>query len=138
MSWSLERTHSILSIQTSSSHWSYSWSDEEINCTGAVHTLRKKFPNAKFFLVRIFLYSVQIWQNMGQKKLHIWTFFAQWYFCNNEWDNKWLNKSNKWNSFRTFNRKTEKFRKVLTLLKWWIQRKKIFLAFPCKHIRWCT
>ena len=66
---------------------------------------------------------------MGQKKLHIWTFFAQWYFCNNEWDNKCLNKSNKWNSFRTFNRKTEKFRKVLTLLKWWIQRKRSFWPF---------
>ena len=31
----------------------------------------------RFFLVRIFLYSVQIQENAGQKKLSIWTFLKQ-------------------------------------------------------------
>ena len=34
------------------------------------HPLREKCPNTEFFLVRIFLYS-------DQKKLRIWTLFAQ-------------------------------------------------------------
>ena len=52
--------------------------------------LRKKCPNTKFFLVRIFLYSdwirrlrskspypVRIQENTDQKKLRIWTLFTQ-------------------------------------------------------------
>ena len=39
--------------------------------------LREKCPNAEFFLVPICLYSVQIQENTDQKKLIIWTFFAQ-------------------------------------------------------------
>ena len=53
-------------------------------------TLRKKYANVEFFLVRIFPYSVQIRKNTDQKKLHIWTIFAQWefrtirsFFCGN-------------------------------------------------------
>ena len=33
--------------------------------------LIEKSPNTDFFLVRIFLYSVQIQENTNQKKLHI-------------------------------------------------------------------
>ena len=42
-------------------------------------SLREKCPNTEFFLVRIFLYSVQIQENTDQKKLriHIWTLFTQ-------------------------------------------------------------
>ena len=40
-------------------------------------TLREKSPNTEFFLVCIFPYSVQIRENMDQKKRRIWTFFAQ-------------------------------------------------------------
>ena len=41
------------------------------------------------FLVRIFLYSVQIQETTDQKKLRVWTFFTQWnavrrsYLCEN-------------------------------------------------------
>ena len=35
------------------------------------NSLREKYPNTKFFLVRIFLYSVQIQENMEPKKLCI-------------------------------------------------------------------
>ena len=40
-------------------------------------SLREKCPNTKFFLVRIFLYSVRIQENTDQEKLHIWTIFTQ-------------------------------------------------------------
>ena len=49
-----------------------------------LHTLREKWPNTEFFLVRIFLYSVRIQGNTDQKKLHIFTLFTQRYrgqFC---------------------------------------------------------
>ena len=42
--------------------------------------LRKKCRNTEFFLVRIFLYSVQI-QDTDQEILHIWTLFTQ---CTNQ------------------------------------------------------
>ena len=42
-----------------------------------IKTLREKYPNTKFFLVRIFLYSVRIQGNTDQKKLRIWTLFTQ-------------------------------------------------------------
>ena len=42
------------------------------------YSLREKCPNTEFFLVRIFLYSDWIQENTDQKKLHIWTLFAQW------------------------------------------------------------
>ena len=42
-------------------------------------TLREKCLNTEFFLVRIFLYSVQIEENTDQKKLRIWTLFT---YCN--------------------------------------------------------
>ena len=43
------------------------------------NSLREKCPNTEFFLVRTFLYldSVQIQENMDQKKLRIWTLFTQ-------------------------------------------------------------
>ena len=41
-------------------------------------TLRENCPNTEFFLVCIFLYSVQIQENTDQEKLRIWTFFMQW------------------------------------------------------------
>ena len=41
-------------------------------------TPREKCPNTEFFLVRIFLYSVQIQENTDKKKLRIWTLFKQW------------------------------------------------------------
>ena len=37
------------------------------------------YSRLKFSLVRIFPYSVQIWENTDQKKLRIWTLFTQWY-----------------------------------------------------------
>ena len=40
-------------------------------------SLREKFPNTKFFLVRIYLYSVRIQENTDQKKPRIWTLFMQ-------------------------------------------------------------
>ena len=43
-----------------------------------VYTLREKFPNTEFFLVRIFLYSVRVQEITDLKKLRIWTFFTQW------------------------------------------------------------
>ena len=36
-----------------------------------------KCPNKEFFLVRIFLYSVRIQENMDYKKLRIWSLFTQ-------------------------------------------------------------
>ena len=44
----------------------------------ATKTLPEKCPNTEFFLVRIFLYSDWIQENMDQKKFRIWTFFMQW------------------------------------------------------------
>ena len=43
------------------------------------YALREKCPNTEFFLVRIFLYSVQIQENTDQEKLHIWRLFTQWW-----------------------------------------------------------
>ena len=40
-------------------------------------SLREKCPNTGFFLVRIFLYSVQIQENTDQKELRIWKLFTQ-------------------------------------------------------------
>ena len=42
-------------------------------------TLREKFSNMEFVLVRIFLYLYWILENTNQKKLHIWTLFTQCY-----------------------------------------------------------
>ena len=39
-----------------------------------------KCPNTELFLVRIFMYSVQIQENTDQKKLRIWKFSAQYSF----------------------------------------------------------
>ena len=39
--------------------------------------LHKKCPNAELFLVRIFPYSVRVWENMNQKKIRIRTFSMQ-------------------------------------------------------------
>ena len=39
--------------------------------------LREKCPNTEFFLVCIFLYSVQMQENTDHKKLWIWTLFMQ-------------------------------------------------------------
>ena len=41
------------------------------------NTLREKCPNTEIFLVRIFPYSVRMWENTDQKKLRIWTLFTQ-------------------------------------------------------------
>ena len=43
--------------------------------------LRERCSNTEFFLVRIFLYSVQIRENTDQKKLRIWTLFYAVYLC---------------------------------------------------------
>ena len=40
-------------------------------------TLREKFLNTEFFLVRIFLYSVRMQENTDQKKIRILTLFTQ-------------------------------------------------------------
>ena len=42
-------------------------------------SLREKYPNTEFFLVRIFLYSVQIQENSDEKKLFFGHFHAV--FC---------------------------------------------------------
>ena len=39
--------------------------------------MHKKCRNTEFFLVRIFLYSVQIEENADQKKVCVWTLFTQ-------------------------------------------------------------
>ena len=41
-------------------------------------SLRGKCPNTEFFLLRIFLYPVEIQENADQKKLRVWTLFTQW------------------------------------------------------------
>ena len=40
-------------------------------------TLREKCLDIELFLIRIFLYSVRIQENMDQKQLRILTFFTQ-------------------------------------------------------------
>ena len=42
-------------------------------------TLCKRCPNTELFLVCVFPYSVQIRENIDQKKLRIWILFTQWY-----------------------------------------------------------
>ena len=42
-----------------------------------LNTLHEKCPNTELFLVRIFLYSVQIQENADSKKLRIWTLSTQ-------------------------------------------------------------
>ena len=42
------------------------------------YSVREKCPNTEFFLVRISMYSVWMWENKDQKKLHIWTLLKQW------------------------------------------------------------
>ena len=39
-------------------------------------SLCEMYPNTEFFLVRIFPYSVQMQENMDQKKLRIWAHFT--------------------------------------------------------------
>ena len=41
------------------------------------NTLLEKYPNTKFFLVRIFLYSDRMQGNTDQKKIRIRTLFTQ-------------------------------------------------------------
>ena len=43
--------------------------------------LHEKYPNTEFFLVRIFLHSVQIQENTDQKNFRIWTFLTQHMLC---------------------------------------------------------
>ena len=52
------------------------WSFNENLCV--INSLREKCPNMEIFLFYIFLYSVQIQENIDQKKLRIWTLFTQW------------------------------------------------------------
>ena len=40
-------------------------------------TLGEKCPDEEFFLVRIFLYSVQTQEKKDQKKLRIWILFTR-------------------------------------------------------------
>ena len=51
------------------------WSFNENLCV--INSLREKCPNMEIFLFYIFLYSVQIQENIDQKKLRIWTLFTQ-------------------------------------------------------------
>ena len=49
-----------------------------VNASGnSMSQLREKCPDIDLFLVRIFLYSVRIQENMDQKQLRILTFFTQ-------------------------------------------------------------
>ena len=50
------------------------YSSSSILMHSVTSTLREKCPNTEF-LVRIFLYSVQIQENTDQTKLSIWTLF---------------------------------------------------------------
>ena len=43
--------------------------------SSVIQALSEKYPNTEFFLVRIFPYSVRMWENTDQTKLRIWTFF---------------------------------------------------------------
>ena len=44
------------------------------NLFGEFPSLREKYPNTCFFLVRILPYSLQIWENTEQRILRIWIF----------------------------------------------------------------
>ena len=46
--------------------------------SGFYKVRREKCPNTDFFLVRIFRYSVRIWENTDQKKLCICALFTKW------------------------------------------------------------
>ena len=66
----------IISIQTGSleiTSFCCSKYSEYLHCV--------KVSNTEFFLVRIFPYSVRIWENTDQKKLYIWTLFTQCWSC---------------------------------------------------------
>ena len=43
-----------------------------------IWALCEKYPNAEFFLVRIFLYLVRIQENTDQIKFRLWALFTQW------------------------------------------------------------
>ena len=59
-------------------------------CYQSKSSLREKCPTTELFLVRIFLYSVQIQENTAQKNHRIWTLFTQ---CFAQiWDWKTLKK----------------------------------------------
>ena len=45
--------------------------------SSVIQALSEKCPNKGFFPVRIFPYSVRMWENTDQKKLRIWTLFTQ-------------------------------------------------------------
>ena len=56
----------------------FSWiSVLNIYYVSLLNTLHEKCPNTELFLVRIFLYSVQILENADSKKLRIWTLSTQ-------------------------------------------------------------
>ena len=55
-------------------------------CKRKCHCL--KCPNTEIFPVRIFPYSVRMWENTDQKKLRIWT-------CDTQWVRQVVNKTNK-------------------------------------------
>ena len=44
---------------------------------GGLRFVLREYPNTKFFLVRIFLYSVRMWENTDQKKPRIRTIYSQ-------------------------------------------------------------
>ena len=58
-------------------NFKYSFCIFRSNSNFEKQTLCEMCPNTDFFLVRIFPYSVKIRENTDQKKLLIWTFFAQ-------------------------------------------------------------
>ena len=51
------------------------------------HFLREKCPNTEIFLVRIFLYPVQMQGNAERKNLRVWTLFTK---CESTANNAWL------------------------------------------------
>ena len=61
----------VLTEQSGAAASAFLWSES------VTIVLRKKCPNKEFFLVRIFPYSVRMWENTDQKKLRIWTLFTQ-------------------------------------------------------------
>ena len=81
-----------------------SWEFTSILNTGIVFlelyfdTLCEKSSNTEFFLAHIFPHSVQIKENTDQKKLSIWTVFAQWQLslcCITDAIFIWFTKENK-------------------------------------------
>ena len=44
---------------------------------GELRFVLREYPNTEFFLVRIFLYSVRMWENTDQKKPRIRTIYSQ-------------------------------------------------------------